>query len=247
MLEDNRQRSVFFCAQNTEKKSYVEMKHKKERGIYMTFEEILKQHQREYGTMVCQPPAYLLEKQQGEYTIYDLAQISEELRVELIDGHLIYLEAPGSNHQRVAGKLITALNNYIDSNNGDCIAYTAPFGVQLKTDDIKNVFQPDVLVVCDSTKDNGKCIAGAPDFVVEILSPSTQGRDKGIKLRKYKEAEVREYWIVDLTKRRITVYEFEQDDKITIYDFDAMIPVGIFDGKCVIDFRKIACKLMDVE
>lgn len=245
MPEDNRQQSVFFCAQNTRKTSYVEMKHKKERGIYMTFEEILKQHQKEYGMMVCEPPAYLLEKQQGEYTIHDLAQISEELRVELIDGHLIYLEAPVSNHQRVAVGLTTALVNYIDDNNGDCIVYTAPFDVQLRADDIKNVFQPDVLVVCDQTKDNGKHIVGAPDLVIEILSPSTQSKDKEIKYRKYKEAGVREYWIVDLKNMRVIVYDFEHIYKIAIYGFGAEIPVGIFGGKCVIDFSKIADKLLD--
>ena len=110
--------------------------------------------------------------------------------------------------------------------------------VQLDCDD-RTMVQPDVLVVCDRDKIIKRCIYGAPDFVVEILSPSTKRKDGIIKLSKYISAGVREYWIVDPDKKQVVVYDFQKEDYPVIYGFGGEIPVGIFDGECRIDFAEI--------
>ena len=110
--------------------------------------------------------------------------------------------------------------------------------VQLDCDD-KTMVQPDVMVVCDRDKIINRCLYGAPDFVVEILSPSTSKKDSTIKLKKYKDAGVREYWMVDPDKKKVVVYDWNKSDIPVVYGFDAKVPVGIFDGECEIDFAEI--------
>ena len=99
--------------------------------------------------------------------------------------------------------------------------------------------QPDVFVVCDRDIAKKRFFESAPDFVIEILSPSTKKRDLGIKLRKYKETGVREYWIVDPIQKHVIVHHFEVTDISKTYGFDSKVTVGIFDDKCVIDFEEI--------
>ena len=114
----------------------------------------------------------------------------------------------------------------------------APLDVQLDRDD-RTMVQPDVLVVCDRSKVVRRCVYGAPDFVVEILSPSTWEKDMYVKLGKYESAGVREYWIVDPKKKRVLVYDFEHTDFPALYTFTDQIPVGIFAGECRVDFASI--------
>lgn len=205
----------------------------------MTFEEILNKYKQENRDMVSEPPAYLLEKQQGEYTVEDYEQLTEDIRVELIDGEFVYMESPTTKHQQILLELAMAIRMYIMSKKGPCITYIAPCDVQLKKEDKKNILQPDLFVVCDRSKDNGKRIVGAPDLVIEILSPGTKGKDAGIKKKKYMEAGVREYWMVDIDSQSVTVHEFEKGDKTTLYGLDSQIPVGIFGGNCLVDFQNI--------
>lgn len=113
-----------------------------------------------------------------------------------------------------------------------------PVDVQLDCDD-KTMVQPDVIVVCDHDKIIDRCIMGAPDFVVEILSTSTMKKDMFLKLDKYQNAGVREYWMVDAKKGRVITYFFEEDSAPVIYGMDAKIPVKIFDGELEIDFGEI--------
>ena len=101
------------------------------------------------------------------------------------------------------------------------------------------MLQPDVLVVCDRSKIIRRCIYGAPDFIVEILSPATRKKDLTVKLGKYVRAGVSEYWIIDPDKKKVVVYDFAHEEFPTVYGFDSKIPVGIFDGECVIDFTEI--------
>ena len=108
--------------------------------------------------------------------------------------------------------------------------FVSPIDVQLDCDN-KTMVQPDVLILCDRSKLLRRCIMGAPDFIIEILSPSTKKKDAHLKLHKYREAGVREYWMVDLEKERVLVYFFEQDELPTIYGADMEIPVGIFGGE----------------
>ena len=110
--------------------------------------------------------------------------------------------------------------------------------MQLDKDD-KTIVEPDILIVCDRNQITRSGIYGAPDFVIEILSESTKKKDSYLKLMKYQNAGVREYWIVDPEKKKVIVYDFEQEENPPIYGFDTQVPVGIFGGKCQVDFSKI--------
>ena len=117
----------------------------------------------------------------------------------------------------------------------------SPISVQLDKDD-KTMVQPDVIIVCDRDKFQEKVVYGAPDFVVEVLSPSTRRKDKTIKLTKYIEAGVREYWMVDPKKRCVVVYALQEDEEdydIAVYTFDDEVPVALFQGECKVDFKEI--------
>ena len=120
--------------------------------------------------------------------------------------------------------------------------FMAPTDVQLDGDD-RTMVQPDMLVLCDPKKLTGRCVLGAPDFVAEILSPSTKRKDAFLKLVKYREAGVREYWMVDAEKERVVVYFFEMDELPVIYGSGDSIPVGIFDGKLQIPMDGIFQKV----
>lgn len=177
-------------------------------------------------------------KRQGEYTLEDYYAIPDERRVELIDGVIYDMAAPTFTHQDLTGSIYFKLRLHIFEKNGACKPIMSPFDVQLDRDD-KTMVQPDVMVVCDRDKIINRCLYGAPDFVVEILSPSTSKKDSTIKLKKYKAAGVREYWMVDPDKKKVVVYDWNKSDIPVVYGFDAKVPVGIFDGECVIDFEEI--------
>ena len=114
----------------------------------------------------------------------------------------------------------------------------APVDVQLNCDS-KTVVQPDLFVVCDRDKVRQHVVYGAPDLVVEVLSASSRRKDMSIKLSKYSEAGVREYWLVDPDKKRVLVYPLEQAELPVMYDFENQVPVGIFDGGLRIAFDQI--------
>lgn len=177
-------------------------------------------------------------KKQGEYTLEDYYKIPEEHRVELIDGVIYDMAAPTSIHQMWGGEIYRELANYIRQNQGSCIPLIAPLDVQLDCDN-RTMVEPDVLVVCDRNKFKKGIIYGAPDFIAEILSSSTRRRDMSLKLAKYTEAGVREYWLVDPDKKKVIVYDLERNELPSIYTFKDNVPVCIFDRKCSIDFAKI--------
>lgn len=171
-------------------------------------------------------PAYRLNK--DSYTIEDIYAMPEDVRVELIDGKLFYMTAPTRTHQRIIGELYLATANFIRSRNGDCEVYIPPFGVDLM-EDHSVYLEPDLTVVCDTTKLDERGCHGAPDWVVEVLSPSSRKKDSVIKLGKYREAGVREYWIVYPDKRMVLVYGFqEEDEDMMMYSFDDEIQSLIF-------------------
>lgn len=180
-----------------------------------------------------------LTKKQGEYTIKDYDAISEDVRVELIDGVIFEMQAPSYVHQKLVAEITYTLANYIKKKKGKCEALPSPLDVQLDCDD-KTMVQPDVIVICDKNKIIKRGLYGAPDFAVEILSPSTRKKDMTIKLSKYMNAGVREYWIVDPDGKRIIVYNWEQEEILNIYGFDSEVPVGIFNGECVVNFARIS-------
>lgn len=178
------------------------------------------------------------EKKQGDYTVEDYLAWPEDERIELIDGVIYDMAAPTNIHQIIGLEIGTILRDYIKKNKGLCIPLVAPLDVQLDMDD-KTMVQPDVLVVCDRSKLKYGRLYGTPDFVVEVLSPSTRKKDMYTKLSKYANADVREYWIVDPETKRILVYNFEGDDFVNLYTFEDKVPVAVFEGKCIVDFAEI--------
>lgn len=197
------------------------------------------------GTVADAQTAYTV-KRDGDYTLDDYYALPDEKRVELIDGTFFEMNAPTTIHQIIAFQMCYQIEKYIDENEGECTPYIAPVDVQLDCDE-KTMVQPDVIILCDRSKDIDRCIYGAPDFVAEVLLPSTRKKDRRIKSVKYANAGVREYWMIDPEKRQIVVYTFaaeeEVDDSISIYGFQDKVPVQIYDGKLKIDFEKIAQKL----
>ena len=161
------------------------------------------------------------------YTIEDIYALPDGERAELIDGEIYYMSPPSWKHQRISGKLFQKIANYIDRNNGKCEVLAAPFAVFLNEDDI-NYVEPDISVICDLSKLDDKGCHGAPDWVIEIVSPSSKSRDYMTKLFKYRTAGVRESWIVDPEKQMITVYGFEKD-MVEQYSFDEGVPAGIYE------------------
>ena len=171
-------------------------------------------------------------------TLDDYLALPEGIRVELIDGVFYDMASPTSVHQRIGGEIYNQLSNFIDANNGYCVPFIAPMDVQLDCDD-KTIVEPDVLVVCDRNKITKPRIVGAPDFIVEVLSPSNWYHDTIRKLKKYKNAGVREYWMVVPDTQKVIVYFFEKSPFPEEYSFTDEIPVNIWNGKCKIDFKAI--------
>ena len=172
------------------------------------------------------------------YTVEDYYAIPDGIRVELIDGQIYDMATPVTVHQLLLVKLVIALENHINKQKGKCILLAAPLDVQLDCDD-KTMLQPDIFIMCDREKITERNVYGAPDFVIEILSPSTRTRDCGLKMMKYKNAGVKEYWIVDPKKKRILVYRFEETDIPQMYGFDMKVPVSVLSGECEVDFKQI--------
>ncbi len=166
---------------------------------------------------------------ENTYTVDDIYALPEGKRAELIDGKIYYLSLPSFDHQRISRLLHVAITNYINDHNENCEALAAPFAVFLNKDD-KNYFEPDISVICDLSKINKKGCHGAPDWVIEIVSPSSKSMDYLIKTNKYQSAGVREYWIVDPEEKSIAVYGFEGELTVKFYTFGEEVPVGIYEG-----------------
>ena len=115
----------------------------------------------------------------------------------------------------------------------DCMVLLSPLDVLLDKND-KTVVQPDLMVVCDKKKMRTAGLFGAPDFVIEIISPSTRRKDYTLKAYKYQNAGVREYWIVDYERGIVIVYDIEHDMIIRLYRMEDDIPVRMVNGECVI-------------
>ena len=163
------------------------------------------------------------------HTIADIYALPDGQRAELINGQLFDMAPPNRIHQKLVSKLSTIFWNYIEANHGSCEVYPAPFAVFLNKDD-KTYVEPDISIICEKDKLSDRGCEGAPDFVIEIVSPATQKRDYGIKLFKYRAAGVREYWIVNPAKEIVNVYNFEAEEDCNLYSFDDLIPSGIYPG-----------------
>ena len=177
---------------------------------------------------------------EGPYTIDDYYALPDERRVELIDGVIYDMAAPSLLHQKILGELHLQFRACADAHGGQCDVYLSPCDVRLDMDN-KTMLQPDLFVVCRDYDQRARAFDGAPDLVVEILSPSTRSKDMLLKLNKYFDAHVREYWIIDPQNKTVYTYLFtDRDFHPNTYPFDAAeIPIGISEGSCSIDFSKI--------
>lgn len=170
-------------------------------------------------------------KEQESYTIADIYNLPDGQRAELIDGQMYMMAPPNRRHQDISYELSRIIGNYIHSRKGNCKVYPAPFAVFLDEND-KTYVEPDISVICDKSKLNDVGCSGAPDWIIEIVSPGSQRMDYMVKLFKYHSAGVREYWIVDPEKKRITVYKFgdtAEDDYMAEYSFNDTVKVGIYE------------------
>lgn len=166
------------------------------------------------------------------YTSEDYWNLPEGHRAELIDGQLYNMAPPSRMHQKLISQFMLVLGQYIRDHHGTCEVYPAPFAVNLDAED-KDWVEPDISVICDTSKLDDRGCNGAPDLVVEVVSPSSRRIDYSTKNALYSEAGVREYWIVDPEKERTTVYRYEDDAAPIVYPFADNIPVGIFPGLAI--------------
>lgn len=161
------------------------------------------------------------------YTSEDYWNLPDGQRAELIDGKLYDMAPPSRIHQELVYQLSRVIGNFIESNHGNCKVYPGPFAVNLNADDKKWV-EPDISVICDKDKLSDKGCEGAPDFIIEVVSPSSRKMDYSTKNTLYSESDVREYWIVDPAKERTTVYRYEEDAAPMIIPFNQPVIVGIY-------------------
>lgn len=180
------------------------------------------------------------------YTYKDYMKYPENERIEIVDGHIYNMApAPSRAHQGIIMELSAEIRNYIKSNKGDCRVYPAPFDVMLthenNIDNCKNIVQPDISVICDKNKLNDKGCLGAPDLIIEVVSPYNPNSDYIRKLSLYDQFKVKEYWIINPMEKTIFIYKL--DDKLQYaapksYSFNDRIKVGIFDN-LEIDFSTL--------
>ena len=167
------------------------------------------------------------------FTVDDIYELPEGQRAELVDGKWFDMATPSRVHQRISHQLSYELESYIRKKGGDCQVYSAPFAVFLK-DDGKNYLEPDISVICDSSKLDDKGCHGAPDIVMEVLSPSTKDRDLGVKLYLYRQSGVREYWAINPEIGISMIYFFSLEDEeaeiINQIPFDSEASSKVFEG-----------------
>ena len=170
------------------------------------------------------------------YTIEDYLALPDDYRVELIDGVFYNMSAPTTLHQAISGYIYGEFLHFIRERGGSCFPFIAPVDVQLDRDN-KTMLQPDVIIMCDRGKINRARVFGAPDFVLEVLSPSTRKKDMTLKLSKYSAAGVREYWIIDPEHKTLLQYDLVELDVPRIYSFNDKVPVLIWNSEFMIDLK----------
>ena len=182
--------------------------------------------------------------QENRYTLADALAWDEQDRVELIDGYPVMMAPPSRAHQKAVSELNRQLGNYL--NGKTCEVYPAPFAVRpFERDgdfpeDVDTMVEPDITVVCDPSKLDDVGCKGAPDLVMEILSPSSRRHDRIVKLDLYQRAGVREYWVVNPEDRTVQVMLLKDSYLLPVEDYgrEDMAKVNILED-CAIDLSKV--------
>jgi Uma2 family endonuclease len=176
------------------------------------------------------------------YTYADYLTWLDDVRRELINGFIKMMSAPLSAHARVSKNITWHLESVIRRNKGKCEVFTAPFDVRFPKqgetadDKIDTVVQPDICIICDLSKIDERGCCGAPDMIVEILSPSTLKKDVTEKFTLYEESGVKEYWIVHPKEKAINVFLLQEDGKYdagTTYEWKGKVPVHVFNNHLI--------------
>lgn len=179
-----------------------------------------------------------LRDQQELITMEQYENLPENIRAEVFEGQIYYMASPSQIHQTILTELLVSIRSYLKKKGSNCQVFPAPFDVKL-SDHPLTLVQPDIMIVCDKDKLDGKRCNGAPDFVIEIISPNNPSDDYIRKLYYYKSYGVREYWIVDPRSQTILVYFFEQDSfNVRQYSFQDKIKVNIYDDLWI-DFKAL--------
>jgi len=177
-------------------------------------------------------------KDERRYTYSDYLEWDDDQRWELVDGVPFLMSAPTWQHQKICSNLHYLLYGLLKGK--PCDVYYSPFDVRLNADTFDNtVVQPDILVICDHTKLEKTGCKGAPDFVVEVLSPATSSWDRHRKFDLYRKAGVREYWIVEPDTKKVSAHILSGEDYITrIYGDTDVAPISALDN-CEIDLAEV--------
>ena len=182
--------------------------------------------------------------QEKRYSYADLLDWDEQERMELIYGEIRMMSPPSRAHQSIIMELSRQLATYLLGK--PCKVYPAPFGVRLfekngdRPYDVDTLGEPDISVICDPGKLDDAGCKGAPDLILEVLSPSTQRHDRLTKFNLYQQAGVREYWIVDPEARVVLVHPLEEGHyhSPAAYSAGASVPVGVLED-CRIDLSTV--------
>ncbi len=186
-----------------------------------------------------------LPAEKERYTFADCLTWGEDERIEIVDGEAVMMAPPTTAHQLISGEMFRQLANYLEGKK--CRAIPAPFAVRLfekdgdSPEDVDTTVEPDISVVCDSSRLDKHGCKGAPDMVVEILSPSTQRHDRLVKLGLYQRARVREYWIVNPEDQTVQVMLLDDGGVLQlheVYDRQSVAKVNVLDG-CFIELSKV--------
>ncbi len=179
------------------------------------------------------------------YTYADYLSFEGDERMEIINGDIVLMSSATPTHQDISTELVRQLGNFLQGK--PCKLEHAPLDVRLfekegdTPKDVDTVVQPDILVVCDRNKYDDKGVRGAPDFIIEILSPSTRRHDMLVKFNLYQRAGVREYWIVDPNSKSVQVFLPDENGIYRIseaYDSKDIAKVNILNG-CFIELSKV--------
>lgn len=185
-----------------------------------------------------------LPAEKERYTFADVLTWDENERIEIIDGEAVMMAPPSSIHQKISMAIAAQLYNFLEGKK--CEVYPAPFAVRLFEQDgdapegVDTMVEPDISVICDKSKIDKRGCKGAPDLIVEILSPSTRRHDRLVKLGLYQRAGVREYWIVNPEEKTVQVLLLEAGKLLPREEYgqDGVAKVNVLNG-CFIELAKV--------